>query len=66
MGTRATGELADAAAAARQDQAATICGEMAARRAYVPLSSRPIRHLAGYTSFFGKGPESYAQILVTA
>ncbi len=42
-GRAATGELGDAAAAAPQDQAATICGEMAVRRAYVPLSSRPIR-----------------------
>jgi hypothetical protein len=44
MGTRATGEPGDAAAAGPQDQSATIRNEMAARRASVPLSSRPISH----------------------
>jgi len=45
MATRTTGEPRNAAAAAPQDQAATIRVEMAARRASVPLSSRP--HQAG-------------------
>ena len=50
MGTRATGEPGDAAAAAPQDQAATIRDEMAARRASVPLSLRPIRWEQSTTS----------------
>src|SRR5713226_5701784 len=42
-GRAATGGLGAGRAAAPQDQAATICDEVAARRASVPLSSRPIR-----------------------